>query len=329
MVARAIHCCIAALGLIVLPLVAGAQPADKVARIGYLGTNIGPASLPPIEAFRAGLRELGWIDGRNIVVEYRWGRGRADEVAAANAAELGRLGLDLIVAAASVYVGPVREATNTTPIVFCVSSDPVGAGFVSSLARPGGRITGLSSLETELAAKSLELLTRAMPGARKIAVLGDLADPTSRLAVAAIEAIARPLGVELLVLHARNIEEAEAAFVRMTAVGSEALVGLVTSVFYSNRVRLSELTLEHRLPSVWAFSGFAAAGSLLSYGPNLNEMFRRCAAYVDKILKGADPAELPVEQAPKYDLVINLKTAHALGLTIPPEILARADEVIE
>jgi putative ABC transport system substrate-binding protein len=319
---------LALLGAALLPLSAGAQPTSKVKRIGYLGTNIGPASLPPIEAFQDGLRRLGWIEGQNVVVEYRWGRGQDDEIAAADAAELVRLNLDLIVAGSSVYARPLRRVTSTIPIVFCVGFDPIAEGFVASLARPGGNMTGLSAQQTEILAKSLELLTQAVPAARRIVVLWDPGYPTHAHAVPAIETTARNLAVELRWMPAGTLDELEAAFAAIGDTGAQAVWILGSSVSYSNRERLAQLALEHRLPSAIGSVEGVEAGCLLSYSTELNAIFRRCAAFVDKILKGTKPADLPVEQVP-YHLAINLKTARALGLTIPPEILARADEVLE
>jgi putative ABC transport system substrate-binding protein len=320
---------IIALGIFALSPPSGAKETSKVARIGYLGTNIGPASLPPIDAFREGLRQLGYIEGQNIIVEFRWARGQADEASVAQAAELVRLDLDLIVAANSTYVPALRQASSTIPIVFCVSTDAVAEGIVASLARPGGNSTGLSVAGTDFVAKSFELLTEAVPGARRIAVLWDQTLPQHKLAMPVGEGAARNLAVELRPVSASTADEFEAAFEAIRNAGAQAMLVLGSSVSYSNRARLATLALKHRLPSMMGNTGSTEAGFLLSYGPNLAAQFRRCAVYVDKILKGAKPAELPVEQPTKFDLTINLKTAKALGITIPPSLLARADEVIE
>jgi putative ABC transport system substrate-binding protein len=311
------------------PCLALARETTKISRIGYLGTNIGPESLPPIEAFREGLRQLGYIEGQNIIVEYRWGRGQADQVTAAQAAELVRLDLDLIVAASTAYFPPLRQASSTIPIVFCASFDPVAEGIVASVARPGGNSTGLSGGSAGINAKALELLAQVVPGARRIAVLWDPTLPVHKTTMRAVEAAARNLALELRPLPVRTAVELDTAFAAMTNAGAEAVLALGSSVMYSNRTRFAALALEHRLPSMVTLWGTAEAGGLLSYSTDLVPQYRRCAVYVDKILKGAKPAELPVEQPTKFSLVINLKTAKALGLAVPPAVLAIADEVIE
>jgi putative tryptophan/tyrosine transport system substrate-binding protein len=305
---------------------AQAQPtATKIPRIGYLGTNIGPASLPPIEAFREGLRQLGYIEGQNIVVEYRWAIGEADQLAAAKAAELVRLDLDLIVAANTTYIPSLRQAGNTVPTVFCISGDPVAEGIVASLARPGGNVTGIAAFGPELGVKQLEILTEAVPSARRIAILWDPTYEQHKVAMPAIEAAAQKLAVTLQLVPARTADEFDAAFAAMDRAHAEAVLALASSLTYSNRARLGELARQHRLPSIL----LRGAGGLLSYTPNIKALFRQCADYVDKILKGAKPSDLPVEEATKFDLIVNLKIAKMLGITIPPSLLARADEVIE
>jgi putative ABC transport system substrate-binding protein len=304
---------------------AQAQPtATKIPRIGYLGTNIGPASLPPIEAFREALRRLGYIEGQNIVVEYRWASGQANQLAAAKAAELVRLDLDLIVAANTTYIPSLRQAGNTVPTVFCTSADPIAEGIVASLARPGGNITGISAFGPELGAKQLEILAEAVPSARRIAILWEPENEQHKVAMPSIEAAAQKLGVTLQLVPARTADEFDAAFAAMDEAHAEAVVALGSSLTYSHRIRLGDLAREHRLPSV-----IGEAGGLLSYSPNVRAIFRQCAGYVDKILKGAKPSDLPVQQPTKIDLILNLKIAKALGITIPPSILALADEVIE
>ena len=307
--------------------VAVVRESTKIPRIGYLGTNVGPASLPPIEAFREGLRQLGYIEGQNIIVEYRWGRGQADEVVVAQAAELVRRDLDLIVGGNTTYVPALRQASSTIPIVFCVGGDAVEQGIVASLARPGGNSTGISGLGTGFAAKSLELLTEAVPSARRIAVLWDPTYPQHKLAMPAVEGAARNLAVELRPVSAGTAEEFDAAFEAMSNAGAQAVLVLASSVSYGNRALLAALALKHRLPSM-IFQG-AEVGALLSYAPDLLATFRRCAVYVDKILKGTNPAELPVEQPSTFVLTINLKTARALGIEIPSSLFAQANEVIE
>jgi putative ABC transport system substrate-binding protein len=306
-----------------MPYTAAAQESNQMRRIGFLGTEP-----KVVEPFRDKLRQLGWIEGQNIVIEYRWARGERDR-ASLHAAELIRLDLSLITVTASPYAELVGQATRTIPVVFCTHGDPVGAGLVTNLARPGGNITGISNLLTVLSIKSLELLTQAIPGAKHIAVLWNPTSPPHRTAVPAVEAAAQSLGVELRLVPARTTEEFEAAFAAMTRERTDAVLGLLSPLHFLHRARLAELSLEHRLPTVFGAPEHAEAGALLSYGPVLSEMFRRCATLVDKILKGANPAELPVEQPSTYPLVINLKTARALGLEIPQAVLARADELIE
>ena len=316
-------------GLLVAAVVGRAQSqptATKTPRIGYLGTNIGPASLPPIEAFREGLRQLGYIEGQNIVVEYRWASGQADQLAAAKAAELVRLDLDLIVAANTTYIPSLRQAGDTVPTVFCTSGDPVAEGIVASVARPGGNITGIGSFGPEVGTKQLEILTQAVPNARPIAVLWDPTYEQHKIAMPALKTAAQKLAVTLHFVPATTADEFDAAFAAMDKAHAQAMLALGSSLTYSNRARLGELAREHRLPSVLPGE---AAGGLLSYAADVEALFQQCAGYVDKILKGAKPADLPVQQPTKFDLIINLKTARTLDITIPLSLLARADEVIE
>ena len=305
-----------------------ARDRPKMPRVGYLGTNIGPASLPPIEAFREGLRQLGYTEGQNIIVEYRWAQGPADPVATAHAAELVRLDLDLAVAANSSYVPLFRRASSTIPIVFCISMDPTAEGIVASLARPGGNSSGLSIAPAAYWGKALELLTKGVPGVRRIGVL--TGNPMSDgLAMPALEAAARSLAVELRPVPATTADEFNAAFVAMIDAGAEAVLLTSSSVGFNNRARVAALALEHHLPSMFGYREGPEAGGLLGYGPDVNAAFRRCAVYVDKIIRGAQPSELPVEQTSAFILTVNLKTAKALGLIIPANFLALVDEVIE
>jgi putative ABC transport system substrate-binding protein len=316
-------------GLLVAAAFGGAQAqptATKIPRIGYLGTNIGPTSLPPIEGFREGLRQLGYIDGQNIAVEYRWASGQADQLAAAKAAELVRLDLDLIVAANTTYIPSLRQAGNTVPIVFCWSADPVAEGIVTSLARPGGNMTGNAAFGPELGVKQLEILAQAVPSARRIAILWDPTYEQHKVTMPLIEAAAQKLAVTLELLPVRTADEFDAAFAAMDREHAEAVVALASSLTYSHRARLADLAREHRLPFI---AGEQRAGGLLSYGPDVEAIFRQCTGYVDKILKGAKPSDLPVQRPTKFDLIVNLKVAKTLGITIPPSILARADDVIE
>jgi putative tryptophan/tyrosine transport system substrate-binding protein len=279
-----------------------ALEAKKIPRIGYLGTNIGPDSLPPIAAFRQGLRQSGYVEGQNIIIEYRWARGPADPVAAAHAEELAGLNLDLAVAGNATYVPLLRQASSTIPIVFCSSLDPVAEGVVAGLARPGGNSTGLSIAPAAFWGKTLEILMEGVPGARRVAVLWDPTSPDHKLPMTAVDAAARRLAVELRPVPVRTADEFAIAFAAMTDAGAEAILVLTSSVSYANRARLSTLALEHHLPSMFGFREGPDSGGLLSYGPDLNAAFRRCALYVDKIIKGAKPAELPVEQTSTFIL---------------------------
>jgi putative ABC transport system substrate-binding protein len=310
------------------PVAARAQQGAKVARIGFLG--LAPASVfrARLDALRAGLREVGQIEGKNIEIEFRW----ADSVDQLPelAAELVRMNVDIIFAPASTFVEPARQATKTIPIVFANHADPLGTGHVATLARPGGNITGLSVLMTDLAAKNLEILKEALPQMTRIGVLWNPTTPSHIPALKSVEAGAEKLGVELRTVPARTIEDFDGAYVTMTQahVGGFLVLGGPSS-YAQNGVRLAELALKHRLPGIFWFKENVEAGGLMSYSPDMLDLYRRSAVYIDKILKGAKPADLPVEQASKYELVINLKTANALGIEIPATLLARADEVIE
>jgi putative ABC transport system substrate-binding protein len=303
---------------------AGAQGAEPVHRIGYL--SHGPS--PALEALQDALRTLGWIEGQNVIVEYRLTGGK-DERIPELAADLVRLRVDLIVAAGSNYADAALRATRTIPIVFCTHGDPVGAGHVASLSRPGGNVTGISNLLTELSAKQLELLNAAVPGPGPIAVLWNPATPTHAAALPAVKAAARDLGIEIRLVPAKVVEEFAAAFNTMGAEHVRAALALVSPSYYVHHARLAELAFQYRLPTMLGWSEFPKAGGLMSYGPNLNEMFGHCAGLVDKLLRGAKPAEVPVEQASTYQLVVNLKAAQRLDLALPAAILSRADEVIE
>jgi putative tryptophan/tyrosine transport system substrate-binding protein len=316
-----------ALALLAAPLAAEAQqPPEKVARIGYLSPRPGPSHVD--EAFRQGLRELGYVDGQTIAVEYRWGAWQPDRIAAF-AAELARLPVDVVVATGGSSTAlAAKKAFATVPIVF-ITSDPVGSGLVASLNRPGGNLTGVNLLTLELNAKRLDLLKEAVPGVARVAVL---VNPTNAMAGRArkdLEQTARTLRVTLRVLEARGPREIDEAFSVTTRERDGALIVVNDSLFFEERERIVSLAVRHRLPAVFEWREFAEAGGLLSYGASIADMYRRLATYVDKILKGAKPADLPIEQPTKFELVINLKTAKALGLTIPPAVLARADEVIQ
>jgi len=317
--------------LLAAPLAAEAQQAAKIARIGYLAPN--PGADPHVkEAFRQGLRDLGYVEGRNVVIEYRDAEGKSERLPAL-AAELVALKVDVIVAPASTLaVLAAKQATRTLPIVFIGTADPVASGLVTSLARPGGNVTGLSNLAPELVGKWLERLTQAVPGVSRVAALwqpGILGERTEKDMLTRAEVAVRALGVRLQFVEARGPEDFERAFSDISRARADALTVLPSSMFNSERRRLVDLAAKHRLPAVYQWRHFVDAGGLMSYGPNRPDWYRRAATYEDKILKGAKPADLPVEQPTKFELVINLKTAKALGLTIPQSLLLRADEVIQ
>ena len=322
-----------ALSLLAAPLAAEAQQAAKVARIGYLSPNL--ATSPHLrEAFRQGLRDLGYVEGRNLVIEYRDAEGKVERLPAL-AAELVALKVDVIVTEGGNTVVPLaaKQATSTLPIVFAATADPVATGLVTSLARPGGNVTGLSSFTTDLVGKRLELLTQAVPGIRQVAVLwlpGVYGERTEKEMLTAAEVAARGLGVRLQFVEATpDPADLDRAFSDVTRARAGALTVLPSNLFQREHRRLVDLAARHRLPAVYPWRELVAVGGLMSYGASLTDSCRRAATYVDKILKGAKPGDLPVEQPTKFELVINLKTARTLGLTIPPSLLLRADKVIE
>jgi ABC-type uncharacterized transport system substrate-binding protein len=308
------------------PLAARAQqPAMPV--IGFLSLGPPSAQAGRVAALWAGLRDLGYIEGKNIAIEFRWAE--SEDQLRDLAADLVRMNVDVIVAPSSTMVEPARQATKTIPIVFCNHADPVGLGHVASLAHPGGNITGLSMLLTELAAKALEIFTEAMPRARRIGVLWNPATPSHPLAVKSVTAAGEKLGVALHMMPVRNAEDFDRVFAEMVEERVEGFLDIASPLTVARRTALAELALKHRLAGIFGLKIYVEAGGLMSYGADFNDLHRRAAAYIDKILKGANPADLPVEQASKYELVINLKTAKALGLSIPDKLIARADEVIE
>jgi putative ABC transport system substrate-binding protein len=317
-------------GLLAAPLAAEAQEAAKIARIGYLAADRAANRHMP-EAFRQGLRDLGYVEGRNVVIEYRDAEGKLERLPAL-AAELVALKVDVIVAGGTPQALAAKQATRTLPIVFAAAADPVTSGLVASLARPGGNVTGLSMLTPELVGKCLEQLKQAVPGVSRVAVLwqpGALGERTEKDMLKGAEVAARALGVRLQFLEARGPADFDRAFSEMTRARADALTVLPSTMLNAERRRLVDLAAKNRLPAVYPWREGVDAGGLMSYGPDFADLFRRAATYVDKILKGAKPADLPIEQSTKYELVINLKTAKALGLTIPPSLLQRADEVIE
>jgi len=315
------------------PLAAGAQQAAKIARIGYLvtGSLESPETRPILDAFRQALRERGYAEGQNIVIEYRAADGKIER-GPGLATELARLKVNLIVVGATPLARAAQQATTTIPIVAFAMGDPVGDGLVASLARPGGNITGLTFLGPELVPKRLELLKEALPRVSRVAALwhpGAFSERTTTDMLKQTEAAARTLGVQLQLVGVRGSDEFDRAFSSMTKERAEALVVFPSTMLFNERRRIVDLAAKRRLPAMYNAREFAALGGLISYGASLTDLSRRSATYVDKILKGAKPGDLPVEQPTKFALVINLRTAKALGLTIPPSLLQRADEVIQ
>jgi ABC-type uncharacterized transport system substrate-binding protein len=318
------------LGLLTTPLGAEAQPAGRVPRVGFLsGTSPADVSNPAGEAFRQGLRAIGYVEGQNIAIEVRYAEGRLDRFADL-ASELVRLPVDVIVAPGSVAAQAARKATGTIPIVIVLAGNPVGDGLIASFARPGGNVTGLTmSVDQQMGGKLLELLKEAVPTVSRVAVLWNpLTSPHAGM-LKTTETAARALGLTLLPVSARRPEEIVGAFAAMSRGRADGLIVLPDAMFSSLRVRISDLATKGRLPSMGGLSDHVEAGGLMCYGPNQPDLFRRAGTYVDRILKGAKPADLPVERPTKFDLVINVKAAKTLGLTIPPAVLARADQVIE
>jgi len=315
------------LGALVPALAAQAQTTGKVYRIGYLAAD--SRALGFVDAFREGLRELGWVEGKNIVIEYRFAEGQYDRLPAL-AAELVRLRVDLIAAGPTPPAMAAKNATRTIPIVMLGAAEPVELGLIESLARPGGNITGLSwSVDLEIIAKGLELLKETVPRVHLVAVLWNPANPAHAIAMRNVKAAAGSLKVPLQLPEAREPNQFAGVFATMAKSRVDALLVVADGTFARHRARLAELAAKHRVPSLHGLREHVEAGDLMSYGPDLIVTRRRAASFVDRILKGAKPADLPVEQPTKFELVINLKTAKALGLTIPPAVLARADQVIE
>ena len=310
--------------IILAPIAVEAQQPTKVARIGYVSFRSGPSYLD--EAFRQGLRDLGYVEGQNISVEYRWADWKLDQVPAL-AAELVRLKVDLIVSTGgNATARAVKTAVTTIPVVF-VAGDI--AELVARLDRPGGKYTGISILSTQLNVKRLELLKEAVPHVSRVAVLANPTSPTTAASLKDLEVAAEGLRVKLQVLRVREPQQFDNAFVAMSKERSGALLVMSDTMFFAQRERIVDLAAKRRLPGVFEWREFAEAGGLLSYGTNIADIYRHVATYVDKILKGANPADLPVEQPTKFELVINMKTAKAMGLTIPQTLLLRADQLIE
>jgi len=309
------------------PLAARAQQAGKLPTIGYLGATTPSAESQRVAALVQRLREFGWIESRNLTIEYRYAEGRSERYAEL-AAEFVRLNVDVIITYGTPAVAATKQATAVIPIVFAAAGDPIGSGLVTSLPRPGGNITGLSLQKTDVADKRLELLREVAPGLRGLAVMANAGNPVSVLEMREVEATARRLGHEVATFEIRRAEDIAPIF--------EALKGRADALYVcgdplvdTNRIRIITLALGARLPSMSDFPEYVEAGGLMSYGPNFPDLFRRAAGYVDKILRGARPGDIPVEQPTKFDLVINLITAKALGLNVSPTLLARTDKVIE
>ena len=307
---------------------ADAQQTAKVPRLGYLSGTTPYGQADRIEAFRQGLRELGYVERQNIVIEWRAAEGKLDRLPAL-AADLVRLKVDIIVTAGPLATRAAKEATNTIPIVISQDPDPVGNGFVASLARPGGNITGLSSLTADLSGKRLELLKEIIPKLTRVAVFGTSTGPGNVQQRKEIELAARAFGTQLQYLDVLDPKDIESAFRGTNKGRADAVLVVPSSVLISHRKQVVELAVKSRLPAIYSTSQYVIAGGLMSYGVNTADVDRRAATYVDKILKGAKPADLPVEQPKKFEFIINLKAAKQIGLTIPPNVLVRADKVIK
>ena len=309
------------------PLTARAQQPAKLPTIGVLGSGTAAAQAQWTAAFMQRLNELGWTEGRNVAIEYRWGEGRSERFGEI-AAEFVRLKVDVILTHNTPPVLAAKQATAVIPIVFATSGDPVASGIVASLARPGGNITGLSSQASDAAGKRLELLREVIPGLRRVATFADVDNPYAALDVRELESAARTFGLDVDTFEFRRGDEIAPAFDALKG-RVQALYVVPVPLLFAHRVRINTLALGARLPTMHSVREYVETGGLMSYGPNWVDMWRRAAVFVDKILRGAKPADLPVEQPTKFDLVVNLTAAKALGLEIPPTMLARADEVIE
>jgi len=309
------------------PLAVRAQQLGKLRTIGFLGQSTRSAGSEWVAAFGQRLRELGWIEGRTITIEYRWAEGR-EERFAQGAAELVRLKVDVIVTSGTQSVVACKQATSVIPIVFATAGDPVGSGLVASLARPGGNVTGLATLAADLAGKRLELLREVVLGLRRLAIMGNVGNPFIVLELREVQAVAGTLGLEVLPFEIRGAQDIAPAF-EMLKGRADALYVCTDALATTNRIRINTLALGARLPTMHGTRDYVEAGGLMSYGPNFPDLFRRAADYVDKILHGVKAGDIPVEQPTKFDLVVNLTTAKALGLDLQPTLLTRADEVLE
>jgi putative ABC transport system substrate-binding protein len=309
------------------PLAARAQQAGKLPTIGLWGPTTPSIDSQRVAAFVQRLRELGWIEGRTVKIEYRWAGGR-NERAAEIAAEFVRLKVDVIVTQGTPSVLAAKQATSVIPIVFAAVGDPVDSGLVASLSRPGGNVTGLSTQQTDTATKRIELFREMVPGLHRLAIMGNVGNPAVELELREVQSTARALGLEAAAFELRRAEDIAPVFDALKG-RADALYVCGDPLVFTNRIRINTLAQGARLPTIYLLAEYVEAGGLMSYGPSVPDLYRRTADYVDKILRGAKPADIPVEQPTKFDLVINLTTAKALGLEIPPTLLARADEVIE
>jgi putative ABC transport system substrate-binding protein len=323
---RRIGVCLLPTVFLLLGSPVAAQHAGKLSRIGFLSTASLAGVAPRLEAFRQGLRELGYVEEKNIAIDYRSAEGKIDRLPDL-AAELVRLKVDCIVTAGENPTRAAKQATSTIPIITTTVGDPVGLGFVASLARPGGNITGLSTVSPNLAGKRLELLKETIPKLSRVAVFDDTRSLVQ--SVKDTEVAARSLKVQLIPVEVRNLDELENAFRSIAKNRADAFIMGASGFFNTHQTRLVELAAKHRVPGMYIEQEFVLAGGLMTYATSIPDLYRRAATYVDKILKGAKPAELPVEQPTKFELVINLKAAKQIGLTIPPNVLARADRVIK
>ena len=309
------------------PLAARAQLSAKLPTIGYMGANTPEASSANTAAFVQRLRELGWIEGRTVAVQFRWAEGRKERFEEI-AMEFVRLKVDVIATHGNETVKAVKGATSVIPVVFATAGDPVGTGLVASLARPGGNVTGLSLQQTDLAGKRVEVLREAVPRFRRLAVIANIGNPAAVLEMSEVQTAARTLGLDVTAFEIRQAEDIAAAFDALKH-RAEALYVVGEPLTSTNQVRINTLALTTRLPAIYTSREFVASGGLMSYAPNFPDLYRRAADLVDKILRGTKPADIPVEQPTKFDLVINLTTAKALGLDVPATLIARANEVIE
>ena len=312
-------------GLLVAPVSAVAEQAGKIPRVGVLAPGNPP--LVHADAFRQGLRELGYVEGQNIILDWRWEGGHPDQYSL-YATELVRLGVDVIVAGTTPASIAAKRATQTTPIVMAAVADPVGSGLVSRLSRPGGNVTGMSLLSPEMSAKRIEVLREAVLGLSRITVFATR-NPSQPALLKETQTAAFSLGIQVELVMVPNADALSGAFQEAVRRRAQALLLLQDSLFTLERARIADLALKHRLPAISGETGFAQAGGLMHYGPNIGDAWRQSTRYVDKILKGAKPADLPVEQPTKFEMVINMKTAKALGLALPQSLLLRADQVID